>query len=86
VTGVAEFGEIGIPLATETTGTGTITRVILQTVDVGGNVALSANAGNYFRIKFVVPSGSVGQLLNLYRSEDGATWVANTPDATCTLD
>lgn len=86
MTGVAEFYEVGIPLPTETSGTTTITRVILQTVDVGGNVALSANAGNYFRIKFLVSSGTSGQVLKLYRSEDGHSWIANTPEASCTLD
>ena len=33
-TGIAEFGEIGIPLQTETAGNTTTTRVIIETVKV----------------------------------------------------
>jgi len=85
-TGVAEFLETWIPLQTETVWNTTTTRVILETVSVGWNVSLSTNAWNYFRISFIVPSWTVNQVLKLYRSEDGNTWVANTPDATCTLN
>jgi len=37
-------------------------------------------------ISFEVSNGTVGKVLDIYRSDDGATWTANTPDATCTLD
>lgn len=78
----AEFGETWIPNETDWS---TI-RAILITVQAGSPwVDLVAN-GTTFTVNFVVSDGSVGDILNIYRSEDWTTWVANTPDATCTLD
>jgi len=77
-TGTAEFGESWIPDSTE----GDIIRVILGTHKVWWDVGVVVDA----YISFEVSNGTVGKVLDIYRSDDGATWTANTPDATCTLD
>jgi uncharacterized membrane protein len=70
-----------------TTTTTTYTSNILQTVKVGGEsgVSLFASGAN-FQVSFIVPTGTVGDILRLYRSVDGMLWEINSPSLTCTLD
>lgn len=59
---------------------------IFQTVKVGAEgVSITAVGGN-FRVSFVTPAASVGQVLRIYRSSDGNLWQNNAPGVTCTLD
>ena len=54
-----------------TTTTTTYTSTILETVKVGGESGVSLTAsGTNFRVSFAVPTGTVGNILNLYRSVD----------------
>ncbi|EKD24573.1 MAG: hypothetical protein ACD_80C00199G0001, partial [uncultured bacterium (gcode 4)] len=55
---------------------------IITTVNVGSNVELRATTG-YFTISIDVWSTYNNTTINVYRSEDGSTWVENTPDNTC---
>ena len=78
----AVFGETGILAQIEWT----TTRTILMTVQAWGSWAALAASGGNFTVSFVVANGVVWDVLQIFRSSDGNTWEANTPDATCTLD
>ena len=67
--------------------TTTYTSTIMRTVKVGGEAGTTLFAvGSDFRVSFIVPNSSSGTTLHIYRSVDGATWTANSPDTTCILD
>ncbi len=68
------------------TNTSTTTYTFLLTIEAGSNTDSLTASGGYFNISFVVPWGTNGDVINLYRSENGSTWTANTPDASCTLN
>ncbi len=61
------------------------TNTVLLTVQAWSNTDSLIVTGGYFNLSFVVPGWTAGNVLKLYRSENGSTWTANTPDATCTL-
>lgn len=81
----ATLGELGI-LIPQDTSTTDYTNTILQTIQAGGGsgVSLTASGAN-FQISVLVSLGTAGDTLKLYRSSNGTSWVANSPDATCTL-
>lgn len=59
---------------------------IVETIKVWGqDASLKLESWN-FTISFYVPWYNQGTTLSLFRSEDGNTWILNTPDASCTLD
>lgn len=60
--------------------------MILSSIQVGSTVDSLIASGGYFTVSFVVSGGSSGTIVNLYRSENGTTWSANSPDTTCTLN
>ncbi len=62
------------------------TNTVLLTVQAWGATDSLTATGWYFTISFVVPWWTNGDTLTLYRSENGSTWIANTPDTTCTLN
>ncbi len=68
------------------TDTSTTTHTVLLTIQAWATTDSLVASGGYFNVSFVVSAGTNGDILHLYRSENGTTWVANTPDATCTLD
>ena len=61
------------------------TNTVLLTVQAWSNTDSLTVTGGHFNLSFVVPGWTAGNVLKLYRSENGSTWTANTPDATCTL-
>jgi hypothetical protein len=58
----------------------------LITIHAWSSSASLESSGWYFTVSFVVSEGTVWDVLAIYRSENGTTRVANTPDASCTLD
>lgn len=58
---------------------------ILQTVKAGAEGTSLIASGSYFALSFLVASGSTGDTIQLYRSNDGVSWEVNTPDASCVL-
>ncbi len=79
--GNAGFAETWIPAQTEWL----TTRTILLTIQAWATTDSLIASGWYFTINFVVAWGASGDTIKLYRSSDGSTWTANTPDASCTL-
>ncbi|MEI6426484.1 MAG: S-layer homology domain-containing protein, partial [Candidatus Absconditabacteria bacterium] len=81
-TGMAQFGETGVP----SQDTSTITREILTTIKAGSDTSSLAITGAYFKISYKVDSGVSGNILKIIRSENGNARETNTPDAQCILD
>lgn len=81
-TGNASFGESWLPLSTEWL----TTRTILLTIKAWSDVDSLVASWGYFRLNFVVTWGVSWNTIKLYRSSNGLTRTANTPDATCILN
>jgi subtilisin family serine protease len=64
------------------------TNTILTTVQAGstGSTLVASTANTYFKISFVVSSGTSGEKLDIYRSSNGSIRGANAPDTYCKLD
>ncbi|MFA6256572.1 MAG: immunoglobulin-like domain-containing protein, partial [Candidatus Absconditabacterales bacterium] len=84
-TGYANFGETGLPAQRVNNGSTTTTTVLFQTIQAGSNTDSLIALGGYFTVSFVVAGGTSGDVLEIYRSEDGSRWTANAPDTTCAL-
>ncbi|MEI6426282.1 MAG: S8 family serine peptidase [Candidatus Absconditabacteria bacterium] len=76
------LGVNGLPVSSDTSKT----RVVLSTIKVGSTLDSLIASGGYFTVSFVVVGGVNGNIINLYRSEEGSIWSVNSPDTTCTLD
>jgi len=62
------------------------TNTVLLTIQAWSTTDSLVASGGYFNVSFVVAWWANGDVLKLYRSTNGSTWTANTPDATCTLN
>ena len=81
-TGMAQFGETGVPNQDTTT---TI-REIITTIKAWSDTASLYITGTYFKISYKVDAWISGNILKIIRSENGNTRESNTPDAQCILD
>ena len=81
-THTATFGEVWLPVQTDWS----TTRAILSTFQAWSDTASLVAHGWYFSISFVVTRWVAWNVLKIYRSENGSTRNANTPDTTCVLN
>lgn len=58
---------------------------VIETVGVGGFPAPITSNGSPFTVVINVALNQVGQTLNVYRSNDGASWQANVPSGSCVV-
>ncbi len=68
------------------TATSSTTYTVHGTTEVGASGTSLAASGGLFDITVLVPNATIGAILGIYRSNNGASWIANNPDATCTVD
>ncbi|EKE30223.1 MAG: Ig-like, group 2 [uncultured bacterium (gcode 4)] len=73
-------------LVPQDTATTDYTNTVLLTFQVWGLGTSLWSGNSEFLIRVLVSSWSAWDLLRLYRSSDGSSWSANSPDSTCTLD